>query len=68
MQLQGDTHTETLLTRGSLASFTGRAGNPATAQEILTQLVPVCEQLGLWHPAALLARHYSLLIKAMQSG
>jgi Tetratricopeptide repeat len=53
----GPEHPDTLSTRGSLANWTGEAGDPAAARDLLAGLLPVCERvLGPEHPDTLSTR------------
>jgi hypothetical protein len=46
-----------MTTRNELARWTGQAGNPAAARDLLAQLLPVRERVsGPEHPDTLLAR------------
>jgi hypothetical protein len=54
----GAEHPDTLTSRSSLASWTGRGGDPAAAARMLTDLVPVLDRvLDAEHPDTLSSRH-----------
>ena len=44
-RVSGAEHSDTLAARGKLASWTGRAGNPAAARDQVAVLVPVRERV-----------------------
>ena len=53
----GPEHPDTLITRGNLAYWTGRAGDPAGARDQFAALLPVRERvLGPEHPDTLATR------------
>jgi len=55
---QGPAHPRTLLTRHSVASWTGHAGDPAVAQDLYAALLPdIARVLGPVHPDTLATRH-----------
>ena len=55
-------HPDTLNTRHQLARWTGEAGDPATARDLLAALLPVREQiLGPEHPDTVTTRHQLVL-------
>lgn len=56
-KLLGAKHPDTLATRGNLAQWRGRAGDPAGAREMFDELVPLFKGvLGAKHPYTLITR------------
>jgi hypothetical protein len=54
----GPQHPVTLVTRHQLAKWTGEAGDPAAARDLLATLLPVFERvLGPQHPDTMTTRH-----------
>jgi Tetratricopeptide repeat len=53
----GPEHPRTMTARNELARWTGQAGNPAAARDLLVQLLPARERVsGPEHPDTLLTR------------
>jgi hypothetical protein len=56
-RLQGDDHPDALITRGNIASWTGRGGDPAGALRLYQELLPdLVRVLGPAHPDTLATR------------